>query len=874
MASLIELTLNNRLTQLDTTKNVKPDKPKGHLVDTPLYKVPFEYVGDLAKDTYGVVKGLRGKANDHELGKQNDIGMKLGSLAIAAYLMSFRPSNITKLMEVVGVGSFFTSMALWPKLAIALPLKMRTGVDIQQKYVDSYGRKKYFYQDPQYLAWDLYSKEQIDKMGEKMGVPYDVPNRDEVIKEKARKMAVQGNTLWMATAGFATPIATGLICSGLEPIVEDLRQKYALKHSQRIMDSQAWFNASMAAPKAKVKEFDSYITETMGSKIKDTKKLVSLLNWGRSQHISPLMDKSIEKDLEKLLSNAQNNVDLQYIEDLYNKFSSTLAKAGISKSKIEEYFKNAGLFGEQKTFIVRYQALKPNSEALDLADATKEILDELIDKKAKKATAVSLKSEIGKDSIENFVKDFNRKILDEETADKLKKVFNELSNYFNREGKLVQWENARNANSADSMRAHSWKKVTNEIFSAMGFSSKEIEEMSLEGSKTMKIFDDKVQELVQNPTRYQKAVKRIAQKIAEFDAVTGSETRAQYRDYVDRLCDLSQKSLKELGFDTTSSYIGGRPFIYNDNGVILNKMEALSGSLRNLKKVNFDEAILSERASMYRILQILDLNKRIADGTLEGQFNVISKEFPALFNPNFVAVEDTAKRTISKYGLNMHEAKLNKGMEKVGQNAYKTVMRLLYGHLPERYIKDATLDLISKSTSGEETIKYANGFLKAAQEKGIEAGYKVITDAGFDKIEISRLRTGMHPETIEALFDAGKKSGVDLVDNMKVYMQTFIENVVNTRQDGALRNHNLCGYDLTGSMKELAGSASNSLKNALVGIYPDKLLRDAANEISNRGKWLRKFGLGGAALLTGTVLATMFFGHLPKKEMYMKDGNK
>ena len=774
MSSLIELVLSDNYNPyLDTSRNVKPDKPKGYLVNTPVYKVPVEYFKDLATDTYDVVKGFNGKANDHELGKQNDVAMKLGSLAIAAYLMSFRTSKLTKLMEVVGLGSFFTSMALWPKLAIALPLKLRTGVDIQQKYVDSYNRKKNFFQDPQYLAWDLYSKEQINKIGDKMGVPYDVPNRDEVIKEKARKMAVQGNTLWMATAGFATPIATGLICGGLEPVVDNLRQKYALKHSQKVMDSLTWFDSNMTAPKAKVKDFEAYLAENMGSKLANTDELVKKMMW--YPHRPLLMEDNLKKDLETIL--------------------------------------------------------KDNT-------------------------------------------------IDEKSAEKLRKAFNAINNYFAKEEKLHKWEEARSLNSADSMKAYSWKKVTNEIFSSMGFTSKEIEEMSKEGSKTLNIFDGKVQEIVANPDKYKKVVAKIAKQIAEFDAVTGEAAREQYRGYVDTICDISQKSLKELGLTSTSEYIGGRPFIKDAAGKILNETEALSGSVRNAKKVFFDEAILGERSSMYRILQILDLNKRMADGTLEGQYKQVVSSVGDSLKSSYNKVSQIAKKSLMEYGLNMHEAKLCNGADKVGFEGYRAIVKLLYGVLPERYIKDISKNVIANSTGTtpegiKKGIQDASKFLKS-YEKGMEAAYQEMLNMGYgsEKVQLNRLRTALDKDTIEALYDAGKKTGVDLVDNMKVYMQTFIDKVVNVPQSGALRNHNLEGHDLTGSMKGLADRMSNSLKSALVGTQPEALLRNAANEITNKSKWLRKFGIGGAVLLAGTVLSTLFFGHIPQKEMYMRNEKK
>lgn len=70
---------------------------------------------------------------------------------------------MTKGMEFVGLASFLASMAIWPKLAIQLPAKLIHGVNVQQEYEDSFGRKKSFYQDPQFIPWDLYKDEEIQK---------------------------------------------------------------------------------------------------------------------------------------------------------------------------------------------------------------------------------------------------------------------------------------------------------------------------------------------------------------------------------------------------------------------------------------------------------------------------------------------------------------------------------------------------------------------------------------------------------------------------------------------------------------------------------------------------------------------------------------
>lgn len=196
---------------------IKPEPAQGYLLKRRnLLSSAAVCTKDVAKDTLELAKATRtGKSNDNALGRLNDLGLKLGGAGIAAYLFAKKGSKTKNLMEIVGPMTFFTSMAVWPRLLIADPIKRRFGFDIHQKYIDSQGRKKSFFQDNQYLPWSIWPEEDIDKIGDKMGVKKDIPERRELIKEKMRATALQGNTLWMLTAGFS-PLMTSLVCNRLE----------------------------------------------------------------------------------------------------------------------------------------------------------------------------------------------------------------------------------------------------------------------------------------------------------------------------------------------------------------------------------------------------------------------------------------------------------------------------------------------------------------------------------------------------------------------------------------------------------------------------------------------------------------------------------
>ena len=690
-----------------------------------------------------------------------------------------------------------------------------------------------------------------------MGVPYDVPNRDEVIKEKARKLAVQGNTLWLATAGFATPIMTGLICKGLEPVVNNLKQKYDLKSAQKILNGQK----ALPSAKAQEKAFEEFLSANMGKKLGVTNELISKFNW--STVISPNMPDVLRKDLSKVLENVPNEVTHEYVDEMFMKLAKPLAKAGINKDEVITAFKKNGIFGNGKDLLERYRAYNYSTDAMNLSEITHEVLNKLIDKKNLSPEALeNVRANITIGNIENLVQRHNTKVLDEQTAGYLRKVFKELSTYFKQETVLKKWEDAHYAPNADSLGAYSWKKGAKTILSVLDLSKKEMSAMTKEGSVPAKIVEEKIAEIASDPKRYKEVVSKIGQAIAEYDSILDDSARSQYRQYVNNMCSNAQESLERLGFSSTARYIGGDKIL--EGGA--NYKEAISGSLRNLRHTNFDERVLSQRSSMYRFLQALDLERRFNTMAFEAQFDVVVPEdMPKIFRPRWQEVTKRAKAAIMDASLNEHANKF--GGKAI--NTYKTVMRLLYGAFPEKYVKDAILRLSKAEYSVGEAL-----------ENSIEAGYRAAEMIGCSKTQLARYKTALDKDTVEALYEASVKAGrktgknIDLIENIKTYFQTFIDNVVNAKSE-LVNGFDLTGqHDLKGAMKGLAGSESPSLKSSLIGAKPYEIVKGAAQDAVVSKKWLKKFGIAGAVILAGTVLATTFFGHIPEKEMYMSDSKK
>ena len=262
--------------ELDNRTFIKPLHGKGRLLKGNIFNAPAIMVKDAIYDTKAFKHAVKGEANDHELGRLNDVGLKIGGLAIATYLFTKKQTPMTKGMEFVGLASFLASMAIWPKLAIQLPAKLIHGVNVQQQYEDSFGRKKSFYQDPQFIPWDLYKDEEIQKIGDRLGVDKDIPNRRDFIQEKMKKLAIQNNTLWMLTAGFATPIMSALICNQAEPYLSKYLNNRQNKQADKILDN-----------------FSDYVKKHQDNSIRNNiEKIIELHK-----------DKHIDNELAELITN-------------------------------------------------------------------------------------------------------------------------------------------------------------------------------------------------------------------------------------------------------------------------------------------------------------------------------------------------------------------------------------------------------------------------------------------------------------------------------------------------------------------------------------------------------------------------------------------
>ncbi|MBQ8636216.1 hypothetical protein IJ425_08710 [bacterium] len=199
----------------------KPNEAKAQIVKQGILGDPIAATKDTFKDGANFFKAVHtGNMGDNNLGRINDLGLKIGAGLIATFLALHSKTKTESIMRFIGGGTFIAAMSLWPKLFINIPARLVHGFRIDDKYISAQGDKKDFFLDNQFLVWDAYPEEQLRKNAARAGIDYDSKNGKEKIQRKMQKTALQNRTLWMGTAGFATPLLTSMIGNFVEPLVK------------------------------------------------------------------------------------------------------------------------------------------------------------------------------------------------------------------------------------------------------------------------------------------------------------------------------------------------------------------------------------------------------------------------------------------------------------------------------------------------------------------------------------------------------------------------------------------------------------------------------------------------------------------------------
>ena len=593
--NLIQTYMNNQINpdrnldikyELSNRTFIKPLPASGKLVKNGVFVAPSLWAKDVEYDFKSFHDTLRGKGNDHELGKINDIGMKLGGLAIAGYLMTRKNTPLKKAMELVGLASFFGAMSLWPKIALQIPARLIHGFNIRQEYEDSYGRKKMFFQDPQYLPWDLIDDEKINKIGDRMNVPKDIPNRRDFIQEKMKKIAIQNNTLWMLTAGFATPVLSALICNLSEKPIVSLIDKYRSWQADKLLDNIGTAYKNYIQPDT---ELAQLIETNKGKAL--TPELAEKIKARLVMGIDGVTAESVKYDLDGILGMVKPNFAVNDVvkENLKQALQECKMPASDGVMQVLDSYagRKLGEADMQKLLYDVYKEVKIEMKRQGLTNI-QEIFAPVM-KTSDNPVSRALRSN-------------PTAVMTDELAEQLGNISKYLTKFRARNSVLDRYIYLKAGSAPETGIANAWNEITGKLPKIFDLSDKEIKAIRHDKKFAGKLFREKLEAITSDKAKYEQVIRELADGISKMDAkIVDLEVSSEgsYMNAVDSTFNHYAEKLRNSGMYKTADSLVGK------DGQVM-------GSLKHIQKSYIKNRLIGVRSSMYRLLNTLDFFRRVS----------------------------------------------------------------------------------------------------------------------------------------------------------------------------------------------------------------------------------------------------------------------
>ena len=610
---------------------IKARKASGELIKENMFQSAASTVksyGDYVKYFYKAA--FKGEGKDYSVGKINDLSLRVGSLGIATVLATSKMFPFAKGMEFVGLATWFASMAVWPKI-LGAPIKAIYGVDINQKYKDSEGRRKYVYEDNQYRPMDIFryvdtdgtplSEEEyhakydrdyvyLEKMGDKLGIPRNIKNRNEATMNKMGQVAVQGKTLWMLTAGVMTPVLSSIAADALQAPLKNSLESYRYKKQSgdlkkleqtvemllgdknhpRITDiDQLYKNLKIKIPESVQKEFASLIPENGELNEEQFKKLNDYLEkrfYGSGMYTS--IEAAMKKDskmtepfvtvnnefrseLSKITKDSLNEVLEKLPENLRNTLPEEILNyQGMSTEQVDNLLKDLYLDNISDLNKVRQDLLSGRFsmraiEPLEDAKQNNTLAREFVDRYRK----------VMNSKLDALYESKRHYIVSKQQIEKIFK-FAEINRQMT--DRLNKFARATIKNISESATAISWENVPQKYLKVLGFTNKELAVLAtVDSKKAARVVAEKFANIVEDEQKYKKVLQTMSKYAQE---AVSKEEKA-----VIQLIGTIEKpgvlfKIKELMESSAHANFGGY-FQDSINTYYLNKVAAAQRKLRN-----------------------------------------------------------------------------------------------------------------------------------------------------------------------------------------------------------------------------------------------------------------------------------------------------
>ena len=813
---------------------IRPLPPKGRIVRNSIASAPLNFVQDIKTDINALRSAASGEANDHQLGKLNDLGMKLGGLAIASYLFTLKHAPVTKAMEFVGVGSFFASMALWPKLALDLPARLIHGFSPFMRYEDAQGRKKGFFSDNQFIPFDMLTEKEINRIGNRLRIPTNLPNRREAVEEKMRQIALQNNTMWMLTAGFATPVLSSLICNVAEPYVDKAHSFIMNKKLDNLL--RDFSNQKVKyATNITIDNVNSVIS--LNHDLPMTEKLVGDLADALASDFDPIVRTGIYEDLKiKFLDNKKFVLSDTQLNEISNSLSKQIKDASNGKvlsdviNKIIPDAKQLNqLFTDKGYYTKALDSIEIGEVISDISGLVYQNIQ------TQKASGLEIKKNVERalvSAVANPQKPMNipalttilserpEKRFDAEAQNLIRKLAVQMNNFATENNAMHEYAYGKLAQAPGTAKAKYWNDFVKSLANILNINTKEIEQTRYDRKLVGELFNNKVWEYATaDQETYNKFIRSLASEIAKIDMnVKPDVLTGKYFENMQDSFNNAARQLKQLGFDKTAERLVGNG--KTERGSLISAKKAfVTDGIQNVS--NTFSSILN-KANVYRMIYKNPDFKFLENGTslpreikeelvalieyltTEGRVSDYAVKFDFLRNPT-PDKSDTSALSFEN-GKISYKHYNPKKLESSGiiihsdVNFFKRIMQTLFNCTIDNDTKNILADF---STVEKMLNVYRNDMYK----------------------EVGTLENFMYPDAV---------TGTPAYENGRIKPESYTKTTPKFR--------------------------SNTVGAAL-----DEMLSNSLRETYNTRKWLKTFGRFGAGLLGFTVLSQLFFGHSGSK---------
>ena len=834
---------------ITTNNNIKPLPGEGHLIyDNPISKVKY-FFKDMAYSLKSLKNGYNGTANDHQLGNLNDVGLKIGGLGIATYLASQTTNPKAKLMEFVGLGAFLASMSIFPKIAISKPARIMHGFDIDKQYIDDQGRKKSVFQDSNYIPYDLYrgerKSEDLDIIGDRMGIPRDAVNRHEIIKEQMRKIATQNNTLWMLTAGLATPALAGLTCCALDQPISSGVAKYRNAKYNGLINDVLQKTLEMNSELSTLKE-NSLSKDIV--KILTRYKKEGIIPQEELEHITKLLTSGLDyktsdnlaKEILNIFETSANTAEHLTIlnnENIENALKATRKGIKLNKQPLDKY-----IMPTTEEFRAAVRQVLPEADfSKDMTVKNSDIqkiktaLNNIIDQKiatadpAHKNFLTSIKTTF-LTGLEGNIKTQRALVVNDIVIDNINKLSMIIGEFKANQSIIDKCMNFKFAYAPETIIANYSGKFERTLLNELNFTQEELKLARNSADYAKEILDKRLNEIAKDEIRYNRIVRNLVNVISEMETALhgGADSESVIKNLIEAIENNANTTAKRLnklnGFSgTIKSLVNGdvnnltNEFKSEEsfrnlldgvlpdlrNGDIKKEINGI-GSFKNLQIANITERYQGNTSSFFRVIEALDIYKRA-------------------INPENFAPEHAMK-----------------------QNSAQYIDDLI------RVVKDTILDAnCAKHINKLHTINNGEFYRDI-----INAMYKVEFLPG-DPTP----RGVLTKATEEAAGD--NKLAKEVIARLKRYIGRLHDIVPNNDYDYTKRNHKINPDRL--KWYEKTSLTDKSLFEA-IGQEITELFKGAADRRYGTRKWLGIIGGITSAVFAVTFLAQLGFGKLSNPE--------